>query len=57
MSAALHNATVIKDEDQVGVANGAQSVGDDDLGAGEGVEILLDGVLGFDVKGTGGLVQ
>ena len=56
MGALLDDSPVIKHEDKIGVANSAQPMGDDDLCAGERMEILLDGVFGFDIKCTGCLI-
>ncbi len=56
MGAPLDDPPVIKHEDQIGMANSAQPMGDDDLCAGECVEILLDDVLCLDIKSASRLV-
>ena len=59
MGAALDDAAVLQDEDEVGGADGGEAVGDHDRGpAGEGLgQGGLDGGLGGGVEVGGGLVQ
>ena len=59
MAAALHDAPVVDDQDQVGLAHRGQPVGDDQRGAPgqRGVEGLLDRRLGLGVEVGRGLVQ
>ena len=46
-------------EDQIGIGDGRQAMGDDEGGAAlaERIERLLDAALGFGVEGAGCLVQ
>ena len=58
VSALLDEFAVVEDADHIGVADGAEAVGDDEGGAvrAELVEGLLDELLGGVVEGGGGLV-
>ncbi len=59
MLALLHDVAVVHHQDQVGVADGGQAMGDDEAGAAlhQGVHRLLDQHLGVGIHRTGGFVQ
>ena len=59
VGAALGDLPVVEDEDLVRVADGREPVRDRDRGAAraDGVDGLLDGLLGLRVEGAGGLVE
>ena len=59
MPATFYNATAFEDENLIRVANGAQSVRDDEGSAAlhETIERLLDETLGFSIHGSGGFVE
>jgi hypothetical protein len=54
---AFDDATLIHDQDQVGVADGAETMGYDDLCTRELFQVLGDALFGDDVQITGGFVQ
>src|SRR5215211_2247831 len=57
MPANLNDASLIQHEDEVGVADGAQAMGDDNLGTGQCLEILRHNLLSNDVEVTRRLVE
>ena len=59
MGAAFDDAAFVEDDDGVGVADGGETVSDDDGGAAahDGFEGLLDGAFAFGVEGGGGFVE
>src|SRR6185369_384524 len=59
VGAPLDDAAVVNDDDQVGVADGAEAMGDDEAGAPthEGAEGLLDEVLALGVEVAGCLIE
>lgn len=57
VGAALDNLALLEHHDQVGGADGAQAVGDDDAGAGERLQVGVDARLRDDVQVTGRFVK
>src|SRR4051794_33551359 len=57
VGAALHHLAAVEDEDLVGVADGAQAMGDEEAGAAAAAQALVDAALGRGVEGAGGLVE
>jgi hypothetical protein len=59
MGAAFDDFAVAQDEDEVGVADGAEAMGDDEAGAAghEPVQGLLDETFGRGVDAGGGFVE
>ena len=57
--AGFHNLTILQRQNSVGVADGAQAVGDDQAGTSlhQSVQCLLDQDFAFGVEGTGGFVE
>src|ERR1700733_934218 len=59
MGSLLHRPAVLHDDDQIGIAHGGQSMGDNDRGAAlaQMAEGDLDGCLAFGVERTGRFIQ
>ena len=59
MSATLHNAAILDEEDLVGLENGREPMGDDDRGPARqrALECLLNGAFRVGIQVGGRLVQ
>ena len=53
------DAAILENDDEIGIAHGAEAMGNDECGAAvhDGAEVLLDAALRFGVEGAGGFVE
>lgn len=49
--------TAVQNQDNIGIADSAQPMSDDDLSTGKSIEIVLNYLLGNDIQGAGSFIE
>src|SRR6266849_7012891 len=57
MRTLLHYRAIFKDNDQIGILDGAQAMGDHYTRTGKGIQIPIHGELGEGIQMTGSLIE